>query len=201
MFILRMDDWVICKMNGTLDVIVLLELCCFLPNSSMNLYNQIISLLAFVEITYSSSIVQSATTFCSFEIQLIVVPPTVKTYPVVLLLMFLSPTISHQHILVEQCLNLQNIMHKKWYLSNTWESTVLISNALYLDYSYNFSQLPLHVQDLVLCTPLHISSFKPLMNREYWTCYLSLPVSLDTYPCLVWNDWTKVYWLVLHFGF
>jgi hypothetical protein len=51
------------------------------------------SLLASVATTYSSSIVESETTFCGFEIQLIVVPPIVKTYPVVLLLLCLSPTI------------------------------------------------------------------------------------------------------------
>ena len=66
---------------------------CFLPNSSMKLYNQIISSLAFVAATYSASIVESETTYCSFEIQLTVVPPTVNTYHVVLLPLSLSPAI------------------------------------------------------------------------------------------------------------
>jgi hypothetical protein len=70
----------------------LLFSCCF-PNSSINLCNQIISLLASVAATYYVSIIESATTFCSFEIQLTVVPPTVKTYYVVLLLLSLSPAI------------------------------------------------------------------------------------------------------------
>ena len=38
----------------------------FLPNSSMNLCNQIISLLASVTATYSASVIESATTCCSF---------------------------------------------------------------------------------------------------------------------------------------
>ena len=58
----------------------------FLPNSSMYLCNQIISLLASIAATYYASIVESATTFCSFKIQLTVVPPIVKAYHVVLLL-------------------------------------------------------------------------------------------------------------------
>ena len=53
-----------------------------------------ISLLTYVVATYFASIVESATTFCSFEIQLTVVPPTVNTYHVVLLLLSLSPSIS-----------------------------------------------------------------------------------------------------------
>ena len=71
-----------------------LILSCLLPNSSMNLCNQIISLLAFVAATYSALAVERATTYCNIEIQLIVVPPTVKTYPVVLLLLSISPAIS-----------------------------------------------------------------------------------------------------------
>jgi hypothetical protein len=66
---------------------------CFFPNSSIKLCNQIISLLAYVAATYSASIVESAKTFYSFEIQLIVVPPIEKTYHVVLLLLSLSPAI------------------------------------------------------------------------------------------------------------
>ena len=48
---------------------------CFLPNSSINLCNQIISLLASVAATYSTSVVESATTLWIFETQLTVVPP------------------------------------------------------------------------------------------------------------------------------
>ena len=66
---------------------------CFFPNSSINLYSQIISLLVSVAATYSASIDESETTFCSFEIQLTIVPPTVKKYPTMLLLLSLSPTI------------------------------------------------------------------------------------------------------------
>jgi hypothetical protein len=66
---------------------------CFFLNSSISLCNQIISLLASVVATYSASIVESATTFFNFKIQLIVVPPIVKTYPLVLLLLSLSPAI------------------------------------------------------------------------------------------------------------
>ena len=65
-----------------------------LPNSSINIYIQIIYLLASVAATYYASFVQSATTFCSFEIQLNDVPPNVNTYLVVLLLLSLSPAIS-----------------------------------------------------------------------------------------------------------
>jgi hypothetical protein len=64
------------------------------PNSLINLYNQIISLLVFVAATYFAYVVESATTFYSFERQLTVVPPIVKKYPMVLLLLSLSPTIS-----------------------------------------------------------------------------------------------------------
>ena len=60
----------------------------------MNLYNQIISLLASVAATYSDLVVERATTFCSFEIQLTAVPRTVKTYPVVLLMLSTLPAIS-----------------------------------------------------------------------------------------------------------
>jgi hypothetical protein len=67
---------------------------CFFPNSSIKLCNQIMSLLASVATTYSASIVESETTFCSFKIQLTAVPPIVKTYPVVLLLLSLSLAIS-----------------------------------------------------------------------------------------------------------
>ena len=59
----------------------------------MNLFNQIMSLLASVVATYYTSIVESETTGYSFEIQLNVDPPTVKTYHVVLLLLSLSPSI------------------------------------------------------------------------------------------------------------
>jgi hypothetical protein len=63
---------------------------CFFPNSSINLCNQIISLLYFVAETYANYVVESATTFCSFKIQLTIVPTIVKTYPMVLLLLSLS---------------------------------------------------------------------------------------------------------------
>jgi hypothetical protein len=66
---------------------------CFFPSSSINLCNQIISLLAFVAATYFSFVVESETTFCSFEIQHIVVPLIVKTYLVVIFLLSLSPAI------------------------------------------------------------------------------------------------------------
>jgi hypothetical protein len=62
----------------------------FFPNSSINLCNQFISLLSSVAATYSTYVVESATTFCIFEIQLIVVPSTIKTCPVVLLMVSLS---------------------------------------------------------------------------------------------------------------
>ena len=58
---------------------------CFLPNSPISLCNQIISLLAFVAATYSTSVVEIATTLWIFETQLTAIPPTVNTYPVVLL--------------------------------------------------------------------------------------------------------------------
>ena len=67
---------------------------CFIPNSSIKLCNQVISLLAYVAATYSASIVESATTFCSFEIQLTIVPAIVKNYLVALLLLPLSLSIS-----------------------------------------------------------------------------------------------------------
>ena len=67
---------------------------CFFPNSSINLYNQIISLLASIVETYYAFVNESATNFYSFKIQLSVIPPTVKKYPMVLLLLSLSPTIS-----------------------------------------------------------------------------------------------------------
>jgi hypothetical protein len=65
----------------------------FFHNSSINLSNQIISLLASVAATYSAFVVESSRTFCSFEIQLTDVPPRIKTYLVVLLLLSLSPSI------------------------------------------------------------------------------------------------------------
>src|SRR5271156_4992429 len=70
-----------------------LLLSCFFPNSSINLCNQIISLLASVRATYSASADESATTLYNLEIQLTAVPPTVKTYPVVVLLLSLSHAI------------------------------------------------------------------------------------------------------------
>ena len=63
---------------------------CFLPNSSRNLCNQIISLLVSIATTYSASIVESATRLWIFETQLTAVPPTVNPYPVVLLLDHMS---------------------------------------------------------------------------------------------------------------
>ena len=42
---------------------------------------------------YYASIIESETTFCGFEIQLIVVPPILKTYHMVLLMLSLSPSI------------------------------------------------------------------------------------------------------------
>ena len=66
---------------------------CSLPSSPINLCNKIISLLASIAATYSASVVESATTLWIFETQLTVVPPTVNTYHVVLLLLSLSPTI------------------------------------------------------------------------------------------------------------
>jgi hypothetical protein len=62
----------------------------FFPNSSINLC----SLLASVAATYYAYVVESETTFCSFKIQLTVVPPTLKTYPMVLFLLSLSLSIS-----------------------------------------------------------------------------------------------------------
>jgi len=67
---------------------------CFFPNSSINLCNQIIYLPASLETTYSAFVVESETTFCSFKIQLTVVPLTVKAYRVVILLLSLSLSIS-----------------------------------------------------------------------------------------------------------
>ena len=75
-------------MNGTLVVIIKPAIV------FLNLCSQLISLLASVTTTYSTSIDESVTTFYSFEIQLIVFPPIVKTYLVVLPLLCLSPSIS-----------------------------------------------------------------------------------------------------------
>ena len=127
-------------MNGTLVVIIQLVFSYFLPHSSMKLCNQIISLLSFVAATYSASIVESATTFCSFEIKLTLVQSTIKTYPVVLILLSLSPAISTSTYPCRTMFELQNIMHEKRYLSNTRESIVLLFNALYLD-CYMFTTL------------------------------------------------------------
>jgi hypothetical protein len=65
-------------MNGTLVVIVQPDILLLLFQFLHKLCNQIISLLASVATTYFASDVESATTFCSLKIQLIVVPPTVK---------------------------------------------------------------------------------------------------------------------------
>ena len=130
----------------------------FLSNSFMNLYNQIVSLLDYVATTYSASIVESATTFCSFEIQLTFITPIIKTYPVVLLLLSLSPAISTS---TYTCRTVSEPTKH-----NAWEVVPLkylrihytISNSLYMDCSYTYLELPLHVQYLVLCTPWHTSS-------------------------------------------
>ena len=66
----------------------------FFPNSSINLYNQIISLLASVVATYFAYIDESETNLCSFKTQITVVPLTIKTYPMVIILLSLSPAIS-----------------------------------------------------------------------------------------------------------
>ena len=47
-------------------------------------------MLAFTTATYLASVVESALTFYNLEIQLTAVPPTVKTYPIVLLLVSTS---------------------------------------------------------------------------------------------------------------
>ena len=70
-----------------------MPISCFSPNSSINLCNQIISLLASVATTYSTFVVESATMFYNFETQLKVVTPIVNTYPLLLLLLSLSPAI------------------------------------------------------------------------------------------------------------
>jgi hypothetical protein len=67
---------------------------CFFLNFSIKICNKMIYLLASVATTYSASIVEIETTFCSFKIQLTVVPPSVKKYLVVLLLLSLSLAIS-----------------------------------------------------------------------------------------------------------
>jgi len=67
---------------------------CFLPNSSVNLCNHIISLLASVVAIDYVSIIESATTLWTFETQLTAIPPTVNTYHVVLLVLSLLPAIS-----------------------------------------------------------------------------------------------------------
>ena len=64
----------------------------FWPNSSRKHCNQILSLLVYLAATYSTLVVESALTFYNLEIQLTTVPPIVKTYPVVLLLVSTSPT-------------------------------------------------------------------------------------------------------------
>jgi hypothetical protein len=66
----------------------------FFPNSSINLCTQMISLLASVATTYFAFVVESETTFYNFKIQLTDVPPTIKTYPMVLLLISIPPSIS-----------------------------------------------------------------------------------------------------------
>ena len=139
---------------------------CFLPNSSRNLCNQIISLLASIAATYSASIVESATTLCSFETQLIAIP-TIVTHTLLCSSCYLYHLpYFHQHIPVEQCLNLQSIMLDSWYLSDTLESTSPPSNVIFLDCSCTCVQLPLHVQYQALCRPLHTLSFQLLMHME-----------------------------------
>ena len=53
--------------------------------------SQIISFPASVAATYSASVVDKVTIFCRFEAHDIVVPPRVKTNPVVLFLLSISP--------------------------------------------------------------------------------------------------------------
>ena len=89
-----MKCWFLCNMNRTLVVTNNLPITCFLPNSSINLCNQIIPLLASIAPKCFASVVESATMFCNFETQQIVVPPTLNTYPMVLLLLSLSLVIS-----------------------------------------------------------------------------------------------------------
>ena len=62
----RMKCWVICKMNALWLSLYNVPISCFLPNSFINLCNQIISLLASIAATYSSSVVESATTLWIF---------------------------------------------------------------------------------------------------------------------------------------
>ena len=125
----------------------------------MNLCNQIIDLLAFVATTHFVFVVESETTFHSFKIQLIVVPPTIKTHPMVLLLVSLSlvestSTYPCRTMSEPPKHNALEVVPLKYL-----ESIVLSSNALYLDCSYTNSQLPLHVQYPVLCAPWHTSSY------------------------------------------
>ena len=72
------------------------------------------------------------------------------------------------------------------------KSIVLLYCALYMDFLYTFSQLPLHAQYLVLCTPCHTSRCQLLMNTEPWTYILSLPLHWDALGhvsllCLKWS--------------
>ncbi len=124
----------------------------FFSNSSISLCNQIISLLAYVRETHSASIVESAATLYSFEIQLTYVPPTVKTYHVVFLLLSLSHSISES---TYPCrVVFEPPKHHAWEFVpiKYRESTLQPTNAIYLNYSYIFSTLPLHVQCLILFT-------------------------------------------------
>ena len=140
------------------------------------------SLLASIATTYSTFVDESETTFCSFKIQLIVVPPIVKAYPMVLLLLSLSPIISEStypcRTMFEPSKHNACVVVPLKYLRIDFTA---IQCSL-LDCSYTYSQLPLHVQYLALCTPLHTLSCQLLMSMEPWTCSLSLPMSWDTPP-------------------
>ena len=127
---------------------------CFLPNSSKKPCSQIISFPASVAAIYSASVVDKLTIFCRFEAPDIAVPPRVKTNPVVLFLLSISPA-KNQHLHNPAVSNL-HMWSKDMYLMNPSdisESTWLPLNAAFLAYSWICSQLPLHVQCLALYTP------------------------------------------------
>ena len=94
MFILVMEGWGICKMNGNLDIIiqhvVLLLLSQFLykPIQRYHLFNSLCSSNILCFHCWKSN------NLYSFEIQLTDIPTTMKTYLMVLVLLSLSPAIT-----------------------------------------------------------------------------------------------------------
>lgn len=103
----RMEGWVIFKMNGTLSITIQPRILLFVSHF-LHEPIQINSLLASIALSYFASTIETETIICNLKSFLLLFH--LKTYTWCSSCYLYHMQNMSQHILIEQCLNLQSII-------------------------------------------------------------------------------------------